>query len=281
MTDSEHPFTRALRLIEALTVLVTEKERENAILRATFESRLERLAETRSAAAPLLSLNGRRRNRSAQVLALLERANGPLRCVDVARQVDLDNASTHTVLATLCRARRVRQLDDKRWEIVTQENAMPTTLPRFAAIGGAVLLLSLLSSVPSLAQTPTPTVNPTKVIFEPSPNHSATEPITGQPMVSKYVLQIHAIGAQTPITEVDLGKPDPLTALDPSTPGARIGEIVAKPTELLSLPVGVRYFATVTAVGVNGLLSGPSNSSDPFGRAAPPAAPPGAPRLTR
>lgn len=142
------------------------------------------------------------------------------------------------------------------------------------------LLLASTTGV-AAAQTPAAVLNPTKVIFEPSADHGATEPVTGQPAVVKYVLQISIVGSQAPITEVDLGKPAPLTAPDPDTPSAKVGEIVAKPGVLLSLPVGVKHIATVTAVGANGLLSGPSNTSSPFGRANPPSAPPGVPRLAR
>jgi len=267
-------MTKALRLIDALLLLSRELHEENVTLRAMVESRLARIeAVLTPQQAPIVSLSGTRRNRAEQVLALLHTAPGPLRGADIARACDISPANAHDVLKRLHSAGQVEQHPDKTW---TRKENRPMTILRAVA-----LLLALAVPLPAIAQTPAPVLNPTKVIFEPSPDHAATEPITGQPMVAKYLLQIFVLGAQAPMTEIDLGKPTPLTALDPTTPDARVGEIVAKPSALVSLPVGVKHIATVTAQAGSGLQSGPSNATGPFGRANPPNAPPGSPRVVR
>ncbi|MDR7420010.1 MAG: hypothetical protein QN178_13990 [Armatimonadota bacterium] len=116
----------------------------------------------------------------------------------------------------------------------------------------------LAAPVSSAAQTLE--VNPGTVVFIASPDHLRTITVAGQTVVvlTRYELRIYLDGATAPMTTVDLGKP---------APDAR-NEIVARPQELLGLPLG-GYIARVAAIGPAGeSLSEPSN---PFARMGPPA----------
>ena len=130
-----------------------------------------------------------------------------------------------------------------------------------------LLMIVGLASAPAVALAQTcPTVpagtvvvNPTQVCFEASADHDSTGPLSVS--VSKYLVRIYLKGVDPttgqPVTTVDLGKPAPV--------GPNKIIQMAR-SELGSLPAGQKMFATVDAVGSNG-LSGRSPISNFFGRA--------------
>lgn len=71
----------------------------------------------------------------------------------------------------------------------------------------------ILVASQAFAQLPAGTViAPTVVEFDPSPDHSATHPTTGAPVVESYEVRYHLNGATsttTPVITVTLGKPTP------------------------------------------------------------------------
>lgn len=269
MTD-EHPYLRALRLIDALVCLTTEQQRELVLLRATTEARLHRIERWLQprAARPLGATQQR-------ILALLQDAGEPRRTTDIAATLGTSMQNADHALQGLKRLERITQdPTTKRWSVTSlddEEKPMPKPTLKLALLATWLLLAATATAQPVL--------NPSTIIFQASGDHDAVEPITGQPMVAMYRFEVIEDGAAGPVTSVDLGKPSPLTAPDPETPGAAVGDIVAKPAVLLALPVGKRFTARVVAVGPSG--EGTSAPSDPFGRALPPARPPKPPRVTK
>jgi len=101
-------------------------------------------------------------------------------------------------------------------------------------------------------------VNPNAVEFEPSADHAAM--FLGTPVVSRYELRFQFVGAEQPVTTVDLGKPTPVENL-----------IRVTVPQFLTLQPKQEYTATVAAIGPGG--EGVSTPTDPFGRSGPPVAP--------
>jgi hypothetical protein len=118
---------------------------------------------------------------------------------------------------------------------------------------GWVLVLTLVAGT-AWAQ---PVRNPTRLEFVASPDHAATFP-DGSAVVERYEFEIYLLGASSPMTTVNLGKP---------TPDAS-GKVTATPSELLGLPVNQTFEARVAAIGPGG--AGRSAPSNPFYRAGPP-----------
>jgi hypothetical protein len=114
----------------------------------------------------------------------------------------------------------------------------------------------------AVANAQTPVVNPTKVLFTASPDHNATDAVTGGSIVTGYTLHVVATNGNNALffNQV-LGKPTP--------DGTNTIGPIAIPG-FLTLATGVRYTATVSADGPGG--SAASAVSDPFGRPAVPAA---------
>ncbi|MCM3879033.1 MAG: hypothetical protein ND807_02895 [Vicinamibacterales bacterium] len=98
------------------------------------------------------------------------------------------------------------------------------------------------------------TVNPTQALFEPSPDHNATD-TSGTPLVQSYDLQFFLVGATAPFQTVSLGKPAPVA-----------GTITVNLTSILvGWPVpGTNYFAKVVAVGPGGPSSGAQSNNFSF-----------------
>jgi len=126
---------------------------------------------------------------------------------------------------------------------------------------------------PAFAQTGacpsamTLTVNPTWVCFmpdlDPTSGHNATDPLTGQPVVTRYDLLFFAPGVDSatgaPIQTISMGKPT-LNAQN---------AVWLQRGELAAIPVGQQYRARVVAVGPAG-TSPRSAESNPFGRSSLP-----------
>lgn len=132
---------------------------------------------------------------------------------------------------------------------------------RLSRLAGALALL-FGGSATSLAQPLV--INPTGVEFIASADHNREIAIDGTivSVVTSYELRIYASGASSPLSTVALGKPVP----DAS------GRIVARPAELIGLPIGA-YQARVAAIGPGG--EGESDPTAPFARIPAPAAPTG------
>lgn len=125
----------------------------------------------------------------------------------------------------------------------------------------AVLLVSVASNVS--AQTPVSVLNPTKLVFDKSPDHDAKLP-DGSPVVTGYTVHIFeqmASNGSGTSEEIDLGKP---------TPDAN-GKITVTVDAFLKLAMKRNFTAVVEAVGPTG--KGGSASSLPFVRFGPPLPP--------
>jgi hypothetical protein len=136
---------------------------------------------------------------------------------------------------------------------VTRHALMEMNVPRLVPAVLVVVLLCVIPSVPAWSQTTT-VVNPKVVEFDPSVDHSVMT-AGGEPMVSRYDLQVFLQGATQPIASANLGKPSP----DPD------GKIrVDFSTILVGWPLATgTYQARVAAVGSTGAgLSDPSNMFD-------------------
>jgi len=114
-----------------------------------------------------------------------------------------------------------------------------------------ILFLFLASSVS--AQT---VLNPTKVIFIPSADHNAT--VDGVPLVARYELRHFLVGATSPVSVQDLGKP---------TPDA--GNQCTVLFTALPISSTNKYFAKVAAIGPTG--EGVSEASNNYFFVGPPA----------
>lgn len=125
-------------------------------------------------------------------------------------------------------------------------------------------MLALASS--ALAQT---TVNPTKVEFTASSDHSAISAVSGQPLVTSYdftTIAMNPLGAA--VFTVSLGKPTPDAVAGCSQPSPCISVVIPS---LATITQNTQYTATVAAIGQSG--SALSLASNPFGRVGPPTAP--------
>lgn len=141
-------------------------------------------------------------------------------------------------------------------------------------IVASFFVLSLVLAVPASAQTTA--LNPTKVDWGASPDHNATNALTGQPLVSSYefaAVAPNSLGAIA-ITR-SLGKPAPDVAAGCSTPSPCLEAAVP---ELATITQNVLYTATIAVVGPSG-TSAPTAPSNPFGRVGPPAAAVGKPTV--
>lgn len=132
-----------------------------------------------------------------------------------------------------------------------------------SAVAVAVTALVLVLGLASYAGAQV--INPTTVEFDVSADHNVT--VLGQPAVASYELRIYAVGAQAPVTTVDLGKPTP----------TGIRARVTNPAIFTPLDKG-EYIARVVAIGPGG--DGVSDPTVPFGRMTAPAKPT-APGVTR
>jgi hypothetical protein len=101
-----------------------------------------------------------------------------------------------------------------------------------------VLVVVLLgSAAPAVAQSVV--LNPRQVVFTASPDHNTL--VGGQPLVVRYDLRHFLVGASSPVTTQDIGKPTP----DGSS------QCVASITAL-PLSTTAQYVAKVAAVGPSG-----------------------------
>lgn len=138
---------------------------------------------------------------------------------------------------------------------------------RSATVAVIVGILMALVVMPAAAQGVA--VNPTTVVFDPSPDHNLTG-LDGQPKVTSYMLRFYLEGASSPVQEQTLGKP---------TPGGD-GKITITNRSLFTgtpLALDTRYVAKVAAIGPTG--EGLSDPSNPFGNAEPPRQVPTAPLI--
>jgi hypothetical protein len=120
------------------------------------------------------------------------------------------------------------------------------------------ILLVLLST--SVANAQSVILNPTKVQFTASADHSIT--VGGVPLVERYELRHYVIGSSTPVSVVNIGKP---------TPDAT--NTIVFTFAALPFSNTTQYFARVVAIGSTG--EGVSaNSSETYffaGAPVPPA----------
>jgi len=124
----------------------------------------------------------------------------------------------------------------------------------------ALVALVVVSSIALLSAQAV--VDPRFVEFTASADHNAlTE--EGDPIVTSYSLAIHALGSSTPLTTVDLGKPDP--------DASNVIRVDFLPLLQIVLAPAVNYEARVSARGPGG--SGTSTVSNSFSFAPPPCAP--------
>jgi hypothetical protein len=95
--------------------------------------------------------------------------------------------------------------------------------------------------------------------FTPSSDHDAVDPVSGLPLLERYVLEVFLPGGTTPVATANLGKPGP----EPD------GFIRIDFFALLTAPLtpGVVYEAVVSAVGPTGSAS--SNRSNTFAFSLP------------
>jgi hypothetical protein len=133
-------------------------------------------------------------------------------------------------------------------------------------------LLTLVAALlaPVMLQAQTVVVNPSKVVFAPSPDHSLNG-LDGTPLVAKYLMRFFAVGADQATGETDLGKP---------TIGTD-GNITVTNRAAFTLSVlamNTPYVVKMVASGTTG--EGASAVSNPFGNAAAPR-PPGAAVLSK
>jgi hypothetical protein len=106
-------------------------------------------------------------------------------------------------------------------------------------------------------------VNPTLVQFSVSPDDTAINALTGQPIVTRYELRVYLPTILTTIVITqDLGKPTPISGTDTVNLGT---------TLIAALVKNTAYVAKVAAIGVTG--EGVSDISNPFGYAAAPVKP--------
>lgn len=122
---------------------------------------------------------------------------------------------------------------------------------------GLAILAIALCSASAVAQTPA-VVDPRIVEFDPSPDHSANG-TDGQPIVTRYDLELYLVGGTQPVQVAALGKPAPQTD----------GKIRVDFTTLLTpWPApGTTYEARVAAVGPAGV--GRSTESNTFAFSSP------------
>jgi hypothetical protein len=104
--------------------------------------------------------------------------------------------------------------------------------------------------------------NPSWICLDPAADHSATNPVTGAPVVTRYDVLFFAPGVDTatgaPVQTINIGKPT-----------LNLQNVAwLQRAELGAIPVGQQYRARVVAVGPDG-VSGRSPESNPFGRTAP------------
>lgn len=124
-------------VLERLVHAVEGVRREVVTLRAVVEARLDRaLADAARRAdaveqsvdrklhalqpatrAPVLALNGRRRNVAETLLRELREAGGPLRGSDLARAIGMQHSGVMQPLRVLEANGSIEQLADKRWQL--------------------------------------------------------------------------------------------------------------------------------------------------------------------
>lgn len=127
--------------------------------------------------------------------------------------------------------------------------------PRFVLLLVLALLLGLIGAVDRASAQ---VVNPTAVEFTVSLDHSAT--VLGQAAVTRYELRIYALGAPSPVTTFDLGKPTP------------VGQTATVRNAAIFTPLSTgEYTARVAAIGPGG--EGVSDQTVPFGRLVAPKPP--------
>ncbi len=124
---------------------------------------------------------------------------------------------------------------------------------RYLSIAAALLLWTSAAS----AQT---VINPTRLEFAPSPDHSVLLS-DGSQKVAGYEARFYLPGAPSPFQAVPLGKPAPVGGL----------VSVSITAVIQALPFGQGYTCRVVAVGPTG--EGVSGVSNPFEYAGAPGAP--------
>jgi hypothetical protein len=137
--------------------------------------------------------------------------------------------------------------------------------------------LFLLLAAPAAAQIPGIVVNPTTCTFTASPDHAATSPLDGTPLLTGYRMYYFLFTdtnldpANAKFT-IELGKPAP--------DGSNVITVV-DPTTLFSPVVkNTAYKAIIFAYGPGG-VSPASNTSNPFGVPGAPRGVPGTVSIAR
>ena len=68
---------------------------------------------------------------------------------------------------------------------------------------------STLANAQAVTCSGSPALSPTSITFTASPDHNATQPVTGVVLLTKYAGAIFKSGDSTPTVTVDFGKPTP------------------------------------------------------------------------
>jgi len=130
-------------------------------------------------------------------------------------------------------------------------------MSRFCVRTTCVLIAIVAFAATAVAQTPA-VIDPRIVEFDPSPDH-AVNSSDGQPVVTRYELELYVVGGTQPVQVANLGKPAAQSD----------GKIRVDFTTLLSPwpAAGTTYEARVAAIGPNG--TGRSTESNTFAFSSP------------
>jgi hypothetical protein len=129
---------------------------------------------------------------------------------------------------------------------------------RKAIILAALAILFTASSAQAQATIPGFVLNPTIADFTASPDHNATAPLSGTPLLTEYRANYYLLDALGNIT----GQPVLTLSLNKPAPNAQGRIVIADPFGGISQ--NTAYRMVVTAVGPGGTTA--SAPSDPFGR---------------
>lgn len=117
--------------------------------------------------------------------------------------------------------------------------------------------LVLLAATATQAQTPVIVLPTSTLQVTASPDHSAVSPLSGAPLVSKYVATYCQVAAPTSCVQVDLGK---------GTPNAQ--GVIVVPNFFGQLTPNVLWTVSVVAQGPGGDSTATAGNA-PFGLDAP------------
>ena len=130
----------------------------------------------------------------------------------------------------------------------------------YRKLRGLLACIMLLALAPAVAAQSI--TDARRVEFTPSADHNAVDQATGQPLVTKYTVDVYVAGGATVVSNADLGKPTP------QTDGMIRVDFVALLTTALT--PGVVYESIVSAVGPGGTASTGRSNTFAF---TPPCAP--------